>query len=1231
MRFWSLAILAALLVVGSSASPALAQKAVSPDFKVELIYESPDIEHPSVVTCDDQGNLFVGEDPMDMRGPTTKHIDRVVYIRWDENGQPIKTVFCENLAAVFGLIWHDGALYVMHAPLYSVFRDTNGDGVADERKDLATGFGPAAGVYGFNDHIVTGTRLGMDGKVYVSVGDKGIPKATGADGSTITLEGGGVVRMNLDGTELEVVTSGTRNHLDVAMDSLDNIFTYDNTDDGLGWWTRFTHHVPSGYYGYPYDYLTHPERHLPRMSEHGGGSPVGAACYREAAWPAKYRDAAFHCEWGKGKVQVFYLKKNGATFTSEMEDFLVKEGSEEFRPLDLCFSPDGKYMYLADWNFGGWVNPKRCGRLFRVSYVGKDVEPEPPRAKNSDPLEAQIKSLGHPAHSERMRAQHRLARMGKPAVDATQKLLSDPDAHKFARIHAIWTQHALMGDQDGYDPSPLWASVAENDKDSDVRGQALRALGEGVWVYGTAMSLEAKAGFIGRLRFFSNSKPLMVEVEKRMDVAAKALKDEDPAVRMHAAVALGRLGVAPDSLFQSLDEQDEFARFAMIQALRSIGDWSLAEEFLNSDKESIRDATLLALTGQYDRQAVSALVWAISNGRDAAFRARALAALAEVHRKADPYTGGWWGTQPARGKPARSKVHEWEGTAEIMRVLRSSLEAEAPEVRREAMKALSELKDAASIPIVARLALDADTPLETRQDALKALLATDRAKAATAATAMVSQDSTPEALLLSALAALADLKSPETAEAIAGRIASPSAVVRAAALEAYARTAPQQASAQLIEHIASDDSLEVRRAAMRVAGELELRETVPAIIAAADHAELQQDAILALAAMPDRRALGLYLQGLASKNQQVRDAARAACTSIKSEIGPEIIARHEANELSPEMRRELQAVFTAPAPIREWQIIGGWSKEEDGEPKLAWDRAPPLDEPIKLQKRTIKWQRIATDDPEGRIPLHNHLEPKGDVWSVAYAAIESPSEQEAAWVLGSDDQAILFINGEELLRTTDNRGWAANQNSGPAMLKKGVNHVYFVCGNSGGGWEMSLALRLQTPEFAFLFENVPPSLDLSAFREHAMSNSGDAERGRVLFNDLKGVACVTCHAVKGEGGKIGPDLVGVGAKYPREELIRSVLEPSARVAESYQLQTIVTDDGRIHSGVVRSENEAELELVDANGKATVIALNEIEERVRSTVSLMPNGLKDGMTLTDFADIVAYLESLKEGK
>ena len=145
VRYWTL-LACGVLLLAATRSPA---QQVPADFKADLVYEVPDIEHPSAVTCDDEGNLFVGEDPMDMRGPSTGPIDRIVLIRWNKNGgSPVKTVFCENLSAVFGMVWHQGALYVMNAPYYTMLKDTDGDGIADVRKRLTDSFGHAPGLFG---------------------------------------------------------------------------------------------------------------------------------------------------------------------------------------------------------------------------------------------------------------------------------------------------------------------------------------------------------------------------------------------------------------------------------------------------------------------------------------------------------------------------------------------------------------------------------------------------------------------------------------------------------------------------------------------------------------------------------------------------------------------------------------------------------------------------------------------------------------------------------------------------------------------------------------------------------------------------------------------------------------------------------------------------------------------------------------------------------------------------
>ena len=87
----------------------------------------------------------------------------------------------------------------------------------------------------------------MDSFWYISVGDRGIFQAKSVkDGSTISMQGGGIARCRTDGTQLEVFSTGTRNHLQVNLDAEDNAFTRDNTDDGNGWWTRLTHHIEGG-------------------------------------------------------------------------------------------------------------------------------------------------------------------------------------------------------------------------------------------------------------------------------------------------------------------------------------------------------------------------------------------------------------------------------------------------------------------------------------------------------------------------------------------------------------------------------------------------------------------------------------------------------------------------------------------------------------------------------------------------------------------------------------------------------------------------------------------------------------------------------------------------------------------------------------------------------------------------------------------------------------------------
>ncbi len=148
------------------------------------------------------------------------------------------------------------------------------------------------------------------------------------------------------------------------------------------------------------------------------------------------------------------------------------------------------------------------------------------------------------------------------------------------------------------------------------------------------------------------------------------------------------------------------------------------------------------------------------------------------------------------------------------------------------------------------------------------------------------------------------------------------------------------------------------------------------------------------------------------------------------------------------------------------------------------------------------------------------------------------------------------------------------------------------------------------------------------YRIHALRNEGNPERGRVLFNDPR-TLCFQCHTVGGNGGKAGPDLYAAGDKFSRSDLIVSVLDPSATIMMGYSTTVLLTQGGEQIEGVLRSVSDSELVLMGVGNVQTRIRLEDIKERLTSPTSLMPAGLQTGLSVAEFADLIAYLESLKQ--
>jgi putative heme-binding domain-containing protein len=148
------------------------------------------------------------------------------------------------------------------------------------------------------------------------------------------------------------------------------------------------------------------------------------------------------------------------------------------------------------------------------------------------------------------------------------------------------------------------------------------------------------------------------------------------------------------------------------------------------------------------------------------------------------------------------------------------------------------------------------------------------------------------------------------------------------------------------------------------------------------------------------------------------------------------------------------------------------------------------------------------------------------------------------------------------------------------------------------------------------------------YLDFALKTPGDAARGKALFDDPERMACAKCHKVHGRGGEIGPDLTTVGAQFDRRQLAESILFPSRSIREGYYQVAVATKDGRSVAGLVRAESDESLTLRDAEGKDHHVRKADIEDRSAGRPSLMPEGLQIGLSLDSFADLVAFLQSLK---
>jgi putative heme-binding domain-containing protein len=142
--------------------------------------------------------------------------------------------------------------------------------------------------------------------------------------------------------------------------------------------------------------------------------------------------------------------------------------------------------------------------------------------------------------------------------------------------------------------------------------------------------------------------------------------------------------------------------------------------------------------------------------------------------------------------------------------------------------------------------------------------------------------------------------------------------------------------------------------------------------------------------------------------------------------------------------------------------------------------------------------------------------------------------------------------------------------------------------------------------------------------------SGDPVRGEAIYRRAS-LTCTVCHAIAGGGGKVGPDLVSLGASAPVDYIIESLLEPSKKIKEGYHMTVVTTKDSQVISGGLVRETDRELVIRDASDKAVAIPVANVRSKVVVPASLMPPGLTASLRRDEFVDLVRFMSELgKDG-
>ncbi|MGE3809448.1 MAG: c-type cytochrome, partial [Gemmataceae bacterium] len=136
----------------------------------------------------------------------------------------------------------------------------------------------------------------------------------------------------------------------------------------------------------------------------------------------------------------------------------------------------------------------------------------------------------------------------------------------------------------------------------------------------------------------------------------------------------------------------------------------------------------------------------------------------------------------------------------------------------------------------------------------------------------------------------------------------------------------------------------------------------------------------------------------------------------------------------------------------------------------------------------------------------------------------------------------------------------------------------------------------------------------------AFLKKADVKNGRLLFSK----SCQQCHKLHGEGGDVGPDLTGTN-RSELEYLLSNLVDPSSEVARDYRMSVLITNDGRVITGLILERSPSRY-IVRTATERIVLAKEDVDSVTDSRQSIMPEGQLDALNREQVRDLIAYLGS-----